>query len=806
MGELNRWEKKVTKILKPTKNSEEKAGKLRVCAYCRVSTKQDEQRTSYDTQIRAYTEMISANPDWELAGIYADWGISGIQSRKRPEFLRMLADCEAGKIDVIICKSISRFARNTLDAVGYIRKLKEMGIRILFEKENVDTDAVISELLLTVLSAFAQEESHSHSENVKWGKRKRAMSGQPGLYPPYGYRKQGEDQMVIEPEEAKVVRWIFESYEHGMPIAEITATLLSNGTPAPRIDDNRVGRWEDSRIWQMLMNVKYAGHILTQKRYTTDFLTGRQVKNRGLLPQSFIANHHEAIIPQKQFDRVLRILSMKSTSREIKEQYPYAGLLKCPYCGKTLWCRKPKSQKNQFLLCEGEGACGGFAMDRTLTDDALVNAYNSLDMDEVKRIAGQKGADAEEAKKLIAAREKYPEVASVEFWWLDDFVDRIEYGAHTSTTDETISIFWKCGIRQTVPSGVVKATQNPRHKAALWQLADGTSRPRKGNKDILNSLRGQDVPFGYRTSGEKGTFVIEPDEAAVVQQIFDQYERGVSVNTIIKGLMDDKVKPPGFEASGSMAWEKSRIHYFIQNEKYAGDYKPRQWSRKWYRQEPGQETEEAVLIRDHHEPIITRKQFDRCNVIYRMRLKNPYQTYPFGELLRCPICGHVLTAHKLGRFRNERYFCCEGDGTCRGFVICVDGVKEAVLTAYANLSTAQIKAVRDGLAPGDPEQAGRLLEVKEEHETFSKVDFWWLDELIERFEFQDCVEDDSGLYQLLRIRWRCGLETAIRIRLMSEEQRPQIMAGKWDAYLIRNPDLYPSLTEEAKKARGDDDG
>ena len=189
-----------------------------------------------------------------------------------------------------------------------------------------------------------------------------------------------------------------------------------------------------------------------------------------------------------------------------------------------------------------------------------------------------------------------------------------------------------------------------------------------------------------------------------------------------------------------------------------------------------------------------------------MRLKNPYQTYPFGELLRCPICGHVLTAHKLGRFRNERYFCCEGDGTCRGFVICVDGVKEAVLTAYANLSTAQIKAVRDGLAPGDPEQAGRLLEVKEEHESFSEVDYWWLDELIGRFEFGDCVETESGLHQLLRIHWRCGLETDARIRLMSEEQRPQIMAEKWDEYLIRTPDLYPGLTAEVKKARGDDDG
>lgn len=788
---------RIRKILNPVKKEVDKVGVLKVCAYCRVSTKQDEQRTSYDTQVKAYTDMINANPEWELAGIYADWGISGTQSRKRPEFLRMIEDCRNGKIDVILCKSISRFARNTLDAVNYIRMLREMGIRMIFEKEGVDTADVISEMLLSVLSAFAQEESHSHSENVKWGKRKRAMSGQPGLYPPYGYRKQGEDQMVIEPEEAEVVRWIFGSYEHGMPIAEITATLLSNGTPAPRIDDNRTGRWEDSRIWQMLMNVKYAGHILTQKRYTTDFLTGREVKNTGQLPQNFIKDHHEAIIPQKQFDRVLRILSMKSTSREIKEQYPYAGFLKCPDCGKTLWCRKPKSQKNQFLLCEGEHACGGFAMDRALTDQALVNAYNSLDMDEVRHLAGRKGAAGDEARKLLSAREEYPEVSSVGFWWLDDFVNRIEFGKHTSRQDETIRIFWKCGISQTVPSGVVKATQNPRHKAALWNLAgDESSKPRKGNKDILNSTRGQDVPFGYRTSGERGTFVIDPEEAAIVQRIFGMFERGDSINTILKKLMDEKVKPPGFEATGSMTWEKTRIVYFIQNEKYVGDYRPRQWPRKWYRQEIRQSIDEEPYIKDHHEPIITRKQFERCNRIFRMRLKTPYQSYPFGDLLRCPYCGHVLTAHKLGRFRNERYFCCEGEGACRGFVITVDAVKEAVLTAYADLPAA--------------DQAGRLLEVKAEHETFSRVDYWWVDELIGRFEFGAFKAPWSDHGQMddhfLRIHWRCGLVSDAHIALKSEEQRPRIMAAKWDEYLLRNPGLYPELTEEAKKGSGSENG
>ena len=165
----------------------------------------------------------------------------------------------------------------------------------------------------------------------------------------------------------------------------------------------------------------------------------------------------------------------------------------------------------------------------------------------------------------------------------------------------------------------------------------------------------------------------------------------------------------------------------------------------------------------------------------------------------------MLTAHKLGCFRNERYFCCEGDVACRGFVVLVDGVKEAVLRAYADLPTSKAEEILKGFEPGIPEKAGRLLEVKA-HETFSKVDYWWLDELVERFEFGECVETESGSQLPLHIHWRCGLETDARIRLMSEEQRPQIMAEKWDEYLIRTPDLYPGLTEEVKKARGDDDG
>jgi DNA invertase Pin-like site-specific DNA recombinase len=809
MGELR---PRVTKILKKSAKADGGVRKLRVCAYCRVSSMHDDQLTSFETQKKAYTDMITGNPEWEFAGIYADWGITGTQSKKRPEFLKMVSDCESGKIDVVICKSISRFSRNTLEAVNYIRKLKDAGIRMIFEKEGVDTDAVISEMLLTVLAAFAQEESRSLSENVKWGKRKRAMNGKPPMYPPYGYRKHGEDQMVIFPEEAEIVRWIFESYEHGMPIAEITATLLKNGIPAPRIDDNRTGCWEDSRIWQMLVNVKYAGHILTQKRYTPDFLTGKQVKNTGQLPQNFIENHHEAIIPQKQFTRVLRILAMKSTSREITEQYPYAGLLKCPDCGKLLWCRKPDQALNQFLICEGEGACGHFAADRTLTDAAVIGAYNSLDMETVRQTALKGGEAAVQAGLLLKAKEQYPVVSSVEFWWLDDHVERIDFGKHTTDADATITVTWKCGIQQTVPSGAVKPTQNPRHKAALWKM-EPEEKIKKGNKRQLIQLRGADVPYGYRTDGE--SMKIDPGEAVVVKLVFDMYEHGDSINSILKNLMDSGVKPPGFEASGSMTWEKTRITYFLQNSKYVGDYRPKKWEKKWYRQDPAEENIEEC-IQDHHEAIIPRKQFERCNAIYRMRLRTPYQSYPFGNLLRCPLCGHVLKIHKLGGCRNERHLCCEGERACRKFVIPLREVEQAIQRAYSEVSASQLREIAEGKMPGDAEQAVRFLEMKEAYETFEKVDYWWLDELAEDFEFgkhtlkasdiealppeQRELQDD----RVLKIRWRCGLTTTISTGLKGDWQHPAYRAEKWDEFLLRYPERFPALSEEARKMRGVD--
>ena len=464
---------RIKRIFTPQEKPKEETRLLRVAAYCRVSSKRDEQYSSYGMQVAAYRNKIEIEPGWTLAGIYADYGLSGTRAEKRPQFLQMVKDCEDGKIDVVITKSVSRFSRNTLDAVRYIQRLRGMGIRLIFEKENIDTDGAYSDMLLTVLAAFAQEESHSHSENVKWGKRKRAMAGDAPLYPPYGYKKSEDGKnMVIVPEEAEVVRWIFTAYEHGMPISKITDHLLAVNTPPPRLDDNRVGRWEDTRIWQMLNNVKYMGDILTQKRYTPDFMTGREVKNKGELPQNYIRGHHEAIITEKQFNRCGDIQLMKSTSRIRPVQYPYADMLKCPYCGHVLWMAKTDQGRWQFLYCQGKGACRGFVIDRPLVDKALLLAYASIDLEDIKS-----------SDLLWKVKSEYPAFDTVEYWWLDDLIDRIEFGKHTYAPTElnampeemrriaddcTLIIYWKFGKKQIVPSGVIRDSQFPRHKAILW--------------------------------------------------------------------------------------------------------------------------------------------------------------------------------------------------------------------------------------------------------------------------------------------------------------------------------------------------
>ena len=246
--------------------------KLRVAAYCRVSTEEEEQQGSFEIQKLYYTEKINSTPEWEVAGIYADDGISGVHTKKRDGFNQMIQDCKKHRIDLILTKSISRFARNTLDSIQYVRMLKQMGIAVVFEKENINTATMNSEMILTVLSAFAQAESESISQNVARGKRMGYKHGKFAF--PYGriigYRKGADGKPEIIPEQAEVIRLIFNSYLQGDSLQSIKTKLETAGALTARGNTE----WSAQSIQRILQNEKYCGDVLLQKTFTEDVLTG----------------------------------------------------------------------------------------------------------------------------------------------------------------------------------------------------------------------------------------------------------------------------------------------------------------------------------------------------------------------------------------------------------------------------------------------------------------------------------------------------------------------------------------------------
>lgn len=268
----------------------EELPKLRVAAYCRVSTDSEEQATSYEAQIEHYTNYIKSNPEWELAGIFADEGITGTNTKKREEFNRMIEECMQGKIDMIITKSISRFARNTLDCLKYIRQLKEKNIPVYFEKENINTLDSKGEILLTIMASLAQQESQSLSQNVKLGIQYRYQQGKIHINHNrfLGYTKDKDGNLVIVPEEAEIVKRIYREYLEGSSMLQIARGLEADGI----LTGAGNHRWHTSTINKILRNEKYIGDALLQKTYTVDFLSKKRVPNNGIVPQYYVENSH----------------------------------------------------------------------------------------------------------------------------------------------------------------------------------------------------------------------------------------------------------------------------------------------------------------------------------------------------------------------------------------------------------------------------------------------------------------------------------------------------------------------------------
>ena len=321
------------------RKQEEEKPKLRVAAYCRVSTDSDEQATSYEAQVEHYTEYIQKNPDWEFAGIYADDGISGTNTKKREEFNRMIDDCKAGNIDMIITKSISRFARNTLDCLKYIRQLKDMNIPVLFEKESINTMDAKGEVLITIMASLAQQESQSLSQNVKMGLQYRYQQGKVQINHNrfLGYTKDADGNLVIDPEQAETVKRIYREYLEGLSMDKIAAGLERDGI----LTGAGGKKWHTSTINKILRNEKYIGDALLQKTYTTDFLNKTRVKNNGLVPQYYVEGDHEAIIPKDIYlqvqEELVRRRVGKTSANGKKRNYScnhcFSQIVICGECG-----------------------------------------------------------------------------------------------------------------------------------------------------------------------------------------------------------------------------------------------------------------------------------------------------------------------------------------------------------------------------------------------------------------------------------------------------------------------------------------
>ena len=367
-----------------TDTSKLKKIKRKVAAYARVSTDTEEQLSSYEAQVDYYTKYIKSKSEWEFVGVYTDEGISATNTKKRDGFNRMIKDALDGKIDLIITKSVSRFARNTVDTLTTVRKLKEKGVEVYFEKENIYTLDSKGELLITIMSSLAQEESRSISENVTWGQRKRFADGKVSL--PYkhflGYEK-GEDGVpkIIE-SEAKIVRLIYRLFLEGKTISAISKHLTNESIPTP----SGKKKWTTSTIRSILTNEKYKGDALLQKCYTIDFLTKKRKKNEGEVPQYYVKNSHEAIISPEVYDLVQEELKKRAKGLFNHSCVsPFSSKIVCGECGgfygSKVWHSNDKYRKviwqcnNKF---KNKNKCKTPHLTEEQIKEEFVKAFNNL--------------------------------------------------------------------------------------------------------------------------------------------------------------------------------------------------------------------------------------------------------------------------------------------------------------------------------------------------------------------------------------------------------------------------------------------
>ena len=352
--------------------------KKKVAAYARVSKESERMHHSLSAQVSYYSSLIQHNPEWQYAGVFADYGISGTGTAKREEFRRMLKAADNGEIDIILTKSIQRFARNTVDLLNTVRHLKDIGVAVWFEKEHIDSMSGDGELMLTILASFAQEESRSISENTKWAIQKRFRKGLPSQhFSILGYRWEG-DELIIVPEEAVIVQRIYRSYLDGKSKLDIVHELTASGAATKH------GRkWTESSIRVILTNVTYTGNLLLQKLFRADPISKRYKRNKGELPQYYVENSHPAIIDRATFDAVQAEMARRNALGPVAYKSLntccFTGKLKCPACGKGYRHSANRNTGQNIWICMTTKKKGSrCAIGGVINHASLVKACNAV--------------------------------------------------------------------------------------------------------------------------------------------------------------------------------------------------------------------------------------------------------------------------------------------------------------------------------------------------------------------------------------------------------------------------------------------
>ena len=356
------------------------ARKLRVAAYARVSSSSEDQLNSYRVQNQYYSELISGNPDWEMVDIYADEGVTGTSVEKREDFQRMMCDCRKGKIDRILVKSISRFARNTKDCLAAVRELKELGVSVQFEEQGIDTSKVSSEMVTAIMASLAQKGSESISSNVRWGVQKRMLDGTfISSSVPYGY-EMFHGQLRILPSEAQFVKWIFQAYLSGLN-AQSIAEQMNQAYALLGIENTR--KWNNTTILYILSNERYIGDSLWQKTYATDSLPTRQIKNAGSKTQYYIEHTHTPIIDRDTYSAVQRLREKRKLDVKYNDDYQPNILKKrimCANCN-VPFQRKLRSGETKWMCRvhnNSKADCPTFPIEESAIHNAFCRLYYKL--------------------------------------------------------------------------------------------------------------------------------------------------------------------------------------------------------------------------------------------------------------------------------------------------------------------------------------------------------------------------------------------------------------------------------------------